>query len=1402
VRLYLLDLLKQGDDSATQLLSLACDRPDRLRLCEPLTALIQSQLAEQQWEASWKLLQRIVATDGCARDPCLAQLTAKHPRARFERAEEAERRGEWDTARDLFAALVAEWPAFPMAGVRVSQLRAWEADYQAGYRALLDDAWNAATAALKRVAAGRPTYKDVPLLLQGLDVAGVGVAQPGPAAAGSDALAGVEHALVAITAVEDQALSAALLRHVEAAVAEHVERLLDQGQWSAGSSALARLPRVVTETPTVAALVAKVHEPSALYERAQAEYAARNWEAARAQFGKLARTHPGYRDAAARSAELEEWEATFSEIDRAWQSGRREDSLASLQQLVAACPAYKDAAARLEALQAAQALAHSAAQDLANQDWETAASVYTQVQRLLPGFANAEVLASYARAHAALANRQWSTALECLEWLSARETGLADVPTLLAHTRRLVSTVQALTGGLLIDPCFNWPDGWPYDVLRAAGLRVTPASSMAEINRASFELQRGPMTPQQRTAWDVLRDTDRRLVVDAFLVAVPDPAPLVDWLEDEAAQRGRMPTARSVARHFPDEAPSLLVLWGERAEAAELLRSRLRQAPTNASLAHQLGLLLMAEADHAPDDAPLEGVLALWRESLGYWAMALTNEAYWHQWARARAETYGLSIRPPDVDALRSRLEQEIRRRAAASRLGSQTLPDAAPTSGGRLNVEFRAELAAIRLLQTLGGLWVPKFGKISVGPLVVERLSLSDALARAVARLTMEPAASAAAARDGTAEEAVRRLRWYYSPLRLPASLLEESPADPAAALAALRQGEAIDQETVYSELAYGTELAQEDVWHLHAQARLAMAEERLAARQPGGEALRAVAVDWKVAIELARRWGGEEQIAGTVREMARARAGALIEHPEVDRLDFAVAVLEASMSVAGTEEETRAVLGEVLLARAIRRSLARDHPAALADIERAFDLLPHSRRVRDIYACELVYTARRMSADEADQALALLDRAQALVDEGLRMYPDHVEFQKTVQMIVVERAIIQDDFETALKDVDIVLDKVLDRGPSAGGADTKPPAADAATLLRQVRDKRSAGDVEAELQAVAAAWEALPDDADIQVELVQVLVRYAQRLLAQGDLAAHQQLLEHWQPRFAADEKLRLRSDYLRLAPTVRHLFELADLKYEPMARDDAFVLPFNSRSVGSARLRVRIEGDGIRISCPLPPAPSSVDPELAMDNLLRATEQVMFYGLGSAGLADLFLLCWTPLNGMPAESLDSLIRSAARLADFRSTLLGNGGQLLEHLRSENTLLALAHMAHAEDERLLRDVRSACDAEGWTWSAENESTLRLQKDSLRVVGHVWGDWFRLVTELGALHAGAYRTQKLRQMVAINSTLSWGRLALTESDDVRLICDLLPLGDAHIRQAMRFALDRAAGLQQELSLA
>lgn len=90
----------------------------------------------------------------------------------------------------------------------------------------------------------------------------------------------------------------------------------------------------------------------------------------------------------------------------------------------------------------------------------------------------------------------------------------------------------------------------PYTVLAAVG--VTPRTTHAEMQDVSFELQaRRLMSPQTQQAWNDLRETRRRLLLDLLMYDVGDGSD-DEVPEAEAADRPAAPPAPWAARLLDD----------------------------------------------------------------------------------------------------------------------------------------------------------------------------------------------------------------------------------------------------------------------------------------------------------------------------------------------------------------------------------------------------------------------------------------------------------------------------------------------------------------------------------------------------------------------------------------------------------------------------------------------------------------------------------------------------------------------------------------------------------------------------------------------------------------------------------------------------------------------------------
>ncbi|GAA1895850.1 hypothetical protein GCM10009837_17280 [Streptomyces durmitorensis] len=111
---------------------------------------------------------------------------------------------------------------------------------------------------------------------------------------------------------------------------------------------------------------------------------------------------------------------------------------------------------------------------------------------------------------------------------------------------------------MIKDPSTGWDGGpFPYDALAEVG--VTPRTSHADLQDASFELlARRLMTPVTQQAWDELRVVRRRMVVELLLhdVDLESAVPAAEAALDRALAAAEHPEPTAIP--LPEETARLL----------------------------------------------------------------------------------------------------------------------------------------------------------------------------------------------------------------------------------------------------------------------------------------------------------------------------------------------------------------------------------------------------------------------------------------------------------------------------------------------------------------------------------------------------------------------------------------------------------------------------------------------------------------------------------------------------------------------------------------------------------------------------------------------------------------------------------------------------------------------------
>lgn len=1199
----------------------------------------------------------------------------------------------------------------------------------------------------------------------------------------------------------------AVNRRICAALGERSDTPADRATWTARWDTLQGFKTIVPDLACLEPLSQK--HLDAVYAWAVTALDAQRWDEAIEALQTLEQWRPGFRDVAQRLTDLQQWERWYAEGRAHWSASQWDAAAEPLGRLVAANPHYKDAASSLAAIHTCQQLKAEGRTHLADparletdEEWDQVAQLFQRIETLIPGYGEAAIDLRLVQGLRAMRRKAWAAAAAALSGVATRRPDDTSVQQLQGVLRNLDHLRRHLAAGYVRDPWLQWAGRHPYEELEAAGLpHVTPAASMKVVDDASFELLARRMTPEQRTAWDALRDTGRRLFVDAFLIPCHDlgrgVAPLVAHVEDMAARLFRSPDPDALIESFPQQAPIVLLLLGERQRAEALLEAQQRQSPRDIRLAHQLALLHLATAERLDPAEHADAWARAWSRAIGQWALLLTEADYWQEWVRARTDVYGRPVQPVQVRALPSLLQEELSRRLSHA----EQLAGGADRPARSLRLDLQAELTAVRLmrLQEVGGAPTEDRGSVICGPSLLEALDVVDILARLIGRLTEQPSTVAAMLLGAPSEGTVRRLRWYFSSLKRPAVLIEGMPAEPEQALNLLRSPGRIEDEPIYAALLRSEEVAQEDVLRLMAEARLLMAEDRIT--REGAWDLRLTKIDWQTALDLARRWEDEDTVKEQIRRTALARCHDLDQERDeqngLERLNRAVDLIELTQAVTGSNQEMLVRLGNLLSSRGLMKANVRKHQDAVSDFERSFQLLPYVPRVRFRYAFGLALLAESQPNHEHTQALEQLNLAEKLIDEGRQTDPDYADYATAIPRIASIRARIeglpvQRDERELLEELDRLFQIIGGEAPDEEDSVT--------ALVGKAARQRQASAFADALETLETAWTRAPDDPNVRDELPTVIAARAAQLRADGAMAEYEQLVETWRARLAGSSVAASHlMDALKWFPTIERYLDQHELIHQPGPRQ-SLMLPFAAGSQGSVTVRLWVERDAVVLVAPLAAEPPG-ERAIVLSSLLDCTAETPHTRVADLEFIGLVLMCYTPVRYLDADYLEYLTRATARYADMPPAILRQIGQLRGHFGARRAMTRLfSDLSWGPWDERLKEIEPFCRTAGWphTEDGDDHASITAPFGTVEVTSDYEG--IRLALDLGALRSGADRPSSLTRLVSLNARPVLGKLVLAPTDRVHLVCELPYLDGAGLQDVMSHYADSADQLRAELT--
>lgn len=961
-----------------------------------------------------------------------------------------------------------------------------------------------------------------------------------------------------------------------------------------------------------------------------------------------------------------------------------------------------------------------------------------------------------------LHNHKWIEALDLCKRITAFtsfETGDSSLD-LVAALESLLAFLPRVRSRLVSDPNLRWPGGLPYDIF--ARLGISPQSSIEAVNNASYDLQlqESGMSTEEQAAWDRLRTVPQRLFLDAFLYPINRPEKVVEFLESFFSRHRALPSFEELKAGIPNDAAVVLLLLGQREQAAQLWAEKQRENPSDGWIAHQQSLLYYW---WAWQDSTQEH----WYRAIANWALVLEDDAFWQSWGEERQSCYGVSV-GNHLEALRKKLEGKL-------------VEDLA--SYPHLGIAFYAELAAAHMLKKAGGLPIPGslFDKIACGPLMIRALNLETQLAR----FTFEhyTAAQDIGKHMEHLDNSTDLLQRYFSQVRVAAVLLDRDL--PEQALAALDQTEyslcptgscqARARQTAnrllprgYCETCPHFEQANpayrllpdrgqallDDALEIAIAAHLRLAEQILTSPTP---ILRAVAEHWRQVVALAKFTSKSpsrlQEVQASVGEIGLGRARFLLHKvsEEEDESSFTWyeqidELLRVSTEIAGQSTEFNTVQSEALAQRGIQRANQEepDPVGAESDLRRAFELQPSSFHIRE----QLIVAKQELAVFANDRgglprAMEILDEARQLCEDGLQMFPENSKLIEHLEYIKF--------------------------------------------LLESWRGATIQLESLEEVELLAQQLEQSPSDEEIRSRLLDALIQCSEDLNVEGHQEQAIAELERRLPLFPDDTRLRNQIGFIREGYKVKGYLRAGDLRFADRVEvaslaNRSFSLLFRSKGFADTYIFVDVVGDVAVTSTPLSLSVDVGNSQM-LRYLLQTFHKVPFYKLcWRADTRRMTLVVESPVALLTYKVLESTVRTAARFVQIPATVASSPQQLGEHFKKE-----FMDFTEPLSESLLPVdlIPSVCLKANISClgRADGEWVLRRTPDSPEVIALYNDIVVRLFIEAGKLSDASHATYL--QLTAINAEMRICKVVLDEEEKVLFVVDLPHLNEEWLLLAL-----------------
>jgi tetratricopeptide (TPR) repeat protein len=1020
---------------------------------------------------------------------------------------------------------------------------------------------------------------------------------------------------------------------------------------------------------------------------------------------------------------------------------------------------------------------------------------------------------------------EWLKALAAFQEVAAQPCACPDIPEWVnnpADVQKLQNLIETARLGYFIDDTLPWGEPNPYRLFQELDTAVTPNSSMESIQKAHRRLKN--LTEEQQTSLKSLEQSDsERLFTDAFILPLAIPEDVVSAVEAFFVANGHLPPPETISEQYPGQSATLLYALGHAGQAAAIWEKMQQEQPLDARLAHCQGIYYWRQAAQASDVA---SALENWRYAISNWAIALADTAYWLRWGRQRYEQYSLEFVFTSVHTLTVRIPGKM-----AGWLKAKA--DQAAQDGDQLSADTLAqllrelfiELAAVRLAQAIGGIAHASGQQIWFGPLRAgQQPVLAEAAARQIAQVRPDQMTDSPLLQGLPPEEALRRLRWYFSYLGEAAVFLDQPLYDPQKALEMLEsvacQGapdchdaacpqhgrqkipvpvccphwqEFASHTLAYRYLPEPISQLREDALHLAITAHTHLARQQF----DQGEIKDAAALqgEWRKLLALAEF----SQDRARIRERLGTAVLAATDEPltTIPRLNTLINLLITSLNILAAGDQPaegqplKNRLAELLAQRGAIKQMQADMPGAEADLKQALAVAPHNHEIRSQLANTWTIAASESVQTDRFLALDYVRRATELLDEGETKYPGHDYTQirdwiaKSRQNITPRPATVPLPGESG------------DQAPYS----TKPPSRQAAAhevpeairlygrgvqLLREGKYEQSLG-------AFDEALKITPEDTDVQAQAIEALMARAWLLADQEKSEEALALVVQWQPKLPA-QVARLQRQFAFLQKWCEHLFFLYKEKafLHRLYDYQEVQLPFSGTNSDGALVRVQVEADGFRLTAALGAFPRP-DIETVLHNLFAASSEIMLVKPCATDGQNIFLKSVLPFRLFTPEWFVLATLELSEFADLSPYYLLEIDRLRSWFR-ETRAKYIQQIQHSKFMPVtVEAVKKICRDKSWQLEEVVTNTryevTAFKKRQVQITSEP--DGVRLAIRLGQLRQPD--REMFAELLRLNAGLDTGKLSLDKEKHLILSSEWPYLDEPAIAAAF-------AALEQQLA--